>query len=47
MKIQIELIKGLAIGVEYLDGIDVYNNGEPIDLLRVNLLIISLYIAFE
>lgn len=47
MKIQIELIKGLAIGVEYLDGIDVYNNGEPIDLLRVNLFIISLYIAFE
>lgn len=47
MKIQIELIKGLAIGVEYLDGIDVYNNGEPIDLLRVNLLVISLYIAFE
>jgi hypothetical protein len=47
MKIQIELIKGLSLGVEYLDDIDVYNNGEPIDLLRVNLLIICLYIAFE
>lgn len=47
MKVQIELLKGLMLGVEYIDDIDVFDNGEPVDLIRINIFFICIYIAIE
>lgn len=47
MKVQIEFIKGFCLGVEYIEEIDVYDNGDPIDLIRINLFILCIYIGLE